>query len=76
MKTLTNIEKFEKALDEGRFTMTEELTMIELLVTKYNFISKSEYARKQEITPQGVVARLKRNNDPFIEMIGKLFIIN
>ena len=76
MKTLTNIEKFEKALNENKFTMSEELTMIKLLVAKYNFISKSQYARKQDVTPQGVLARLKRNSDPYIEMIGKIFIIN
>jgi len=76
METLTNIERFEKALNNGTFTMQEELEMINLLVTKYKFISKSEYARKEGVSPQGVESRLKANNDPFIKMIGKLFIIN
>jgi len=76
MKTLTNIERFEKALNNGTFNMKEELEMISLLVTKYNFISKSEYARKEGVSPQGVLARLKSKNDPYIKMIGKIFIIN
>ena len=55
--------------------MDEELGMIKHLVTKYNFISKSEYARIENITPQGVEARLKSNKDVYIKMIGKFFII-
>ena len=76
MKTLTKTERFKIALDNNGFTMQQELEMIDLLVTKYNFISKSEYARKEKVSPQGVLARLKSKNDPYIKMIGKLFIIN
>jgi hypothetical protein len=75
METPTNIDRFEKALNNGTFNMSEELQMIELLVTKYNFISKSEYARKEKISPQGVLSRLKSKNDPYIKMIGKIFIL-
>tara|TARA_R110000803_G_scaffold69058_3_gene131237 strand:+ start:1753 stop:1983 length:231 start_codon:yes stop_codon:yes gene_type:complete len=75
METPTNIERFKDAIANGKFTMTEELTFIELLVTKYNFISKSEYARREGISPQGVISRLKSKHDPYVEMIGKLFII-
>ncbi len=76
MKTLTKTERFKISLDNNGFTMQQELEMIDLLVTKYNFISKSEYARKEKVSPQGVLARLKSKNDPYIKMIGKLFIIN
>ena len=76
METLTKTERFKIALDNNSFTMQQELEMIDLLVTKYNFISKSEYARKENVSPQGVLARLKSKNDPYIKMIGKLFIIN
>jgi len=75
MEKLTILQRFEDASNNGKFTITEELTFLEILVTKYNFISKSEYARKEGISPQGVEARLKSNNDPYIKMIGKLFII-
>lgn len=75
METPTKLERFVNASNEGRFTMDEELGMVKHLVTKFNFISKSEYARLQGITPQGVQARLNSRNDPYIEMIGKLFII-
>lgn len=76
MKTHTNIERFKKALYNGTFTLKEELEMTDALVTKLNFISKSEYARKEGVSPQGVMSRLKAKNDPYIRMIGKLFIIN
>ena len=75
MESTENIDRFRKAVVNGKFTITEELTFLEILVTKYNFISKSEYARKEGISPQGVEARLKANNDAYIKMIGKLFII-
>ena len=75
MEKLTILQRFEDASNNGNFTMDEEIGMIKHLVTKYNFISKSEYARSKGISPQGVEARLKANNDPYIKMIGKLFII-
>ena len=76
MKTPTNIGRFKNAVENNKFTMTEDITFIDLLVTKYNLISKSEYARINGISPQGVESRLKANNDPYIKMIGRLFIIN
>lgn len=76
METPTNIERFKNAVENNKFTITEELTFIDVLVTKYNFISKSEYARLNGISPQGVEARLKAINDPYIKMLGKLFILN
>tara|TARA_R110000772_G_C13179450_1_gene427897 strand:+ start:516 stop:746 length:231 start_codon:yes stop_codon:yes gene_type:complete len=76
MKTPTNIERFEEALKDNKFTITEELTFINLLVAKYKFISKSEYARQKRISPQGVNSRLKSTNDPYIIMLNKLFIIS
>jgi len=75
MEKLTILQRFEDASNNGNFTMDEEIGMIKHLVTKYNFISKSEYARSKGISPQGVEARLKANNEPHIKMIGKLFII-
>ena len=74
METPTKLERFVDASNNGAFTMDEELGMFEQLITKYNFISKSEYARINKITPQGVEARLKANNDPYLKMIGKLLV--
>lgn len=76
MKTLTNIERFKNAVNNGTSTMDEELAFIEVLLTKYNFISKSQYAKKEGITPQGVEARLKAKNEPYLFMLGKFFIID
>jgi len=75
MESTENIKRFKKAIDSGRFTMTEELEMTKILVTKYKFISKAEYAKINKISPQGVEARLRANNDPYLKMIGKHFII-
>lgn len=75
METPTKLERFVSASENGKFTFDEELGMINHLLTKLNFISKSKYARINNITPQGVEARLKSKNEPHIKMIGKLFII-
>ena len=75
METRTNIERFKYSLDKGNFTMNEELTFIDLLLTKYKFISRREYAIKEGITTQGVMSRLKSKNDPYVKMLGKVFII-
>tara|TARA_R110000782_G_C14555460_1_gene385512 strand:+ start:156 stop:386 length:231 start_codon:yes stop_codon:yes gene_type:complete len=75
MERSTILQRFKYASNNDKFTMDEELGMIKHIVAKYNFISKSEYARKESISPQGVDARLKSNNEPYIKMIGKLFII-
>jgi hypothetical protein len=76
MEKLTKLRRFIDASNNRKFTMDEELGMIKHLVSKYNFISKSEYARLQKISPQGVEARLKSTNEPYIKMIGKLFILD
>jgi hypothetical protein len=75
METPTKIERFRNAVKNGKFNFDEELAFINILLSKYNFISKSEYARIEGISPQGVEARLKSKNDPYIIMIGKIFII-
>ena len=76
METLTNKEKFKKAVEEDKFTMDEELYFMTILVDKYNPISKSEYAKKEGISPQGVESRLKSKNDPYIILMGKIAILN
>ena len=75
METRTNIERFKYSLDKGNFTMNEELIFIDLLLTKYKFISRREYAIKEGVTTQGVMSRLKAKNDPYVKMLGKVFII-
>ena len=75
MENPTNIDRFKKAVESGKFTFDEELTFIKILVAKYNFISKSEYSKIQGVSPQGVEARLKSKKDPYLKMINKLFII-
>lgn len=74
-KSMTVIEKFDKAIKLNQFTITEELEMINLLVNKYNFKSVSEYARKESISQPAALKRLKTGKVMFIEMIGRKFII-
>lgn len=76
MGSTDNIRRFKNAVEKNKFTMQEELTFIEILVTKYNLLSKSDYAKKEGISPQGVEARLKAKNDPYIYLAGKLLILN
>jgi hypothetical protein len=74
MKTTENIERFRRAVENDRFTMFEELQMAKILLEKYSFISLSQYAKKEGVTPQGAMARLKAKNDPYILVMGKVMI--
>lgn len=74
-KPLTALERFKKAIDINRFRMDEELEMINILVNKYNFMSVSEYARKENISQPAALKRLKGGKVMYVEMIGRKFII-
>lgn len=74
-KPATVVERFKKAIDLNQFLMNEELEMISLLVNKYNFLSVSEYARKENISQPGALKRLRSGKVMFVEMIGRKFII-
>lgn len=74
-KTENVIDRFEKAIKLNRFTITEELQMLNLLVNKYNFKSVSEYARQEKISQPAALKRLKGGKVMYVEMIGRKFII-
>jgi hypothetical protein len=75
MKTTENIERFRRAVENNKFTMFEELQMTAILLEKYNFISLGQYAKKEGVSPQGAMARLKAKNDPYIPVMGKIMIV-
>jgi hypothetical protein len=50
--------------------MSDELIILDHLVNKFNFISQSEYARLNGITPAGAKKRLDSGKEPIIT-IGK-----
>lgn len=76
MKSTENvIDRFRKAINVNRFTITEELEMMNILVNKYNFKSVSEYARQENITQPAVLKRLSKGRVMYVEMIGRKFII-
>ncbi|WP_435415889.1 hypothetical protein [Polaribacter aestuariivivens] len=72
---MTVTEKFEKAINVNQFTITEELEMLNLIVNKYNFLSVSQYARKEKISQPAALKRLNTGKVMFVEMIGRKFII-
>ncbi len=73
--TSTVLQRFKKAIDNNTFNSHEELEMINLLVNKYNFLSVSEYARKESISQPAALKRLKTGKVMFVEMINRKFII-
>ena len=79
MKTSNNAtsheERYIKASNNGKFSYQTELKILNHLVNKFNFISKSEYARREGISVAGVPARLRAKNEMYVEMIGKTFIV-
>jgi hypothetical protein len=72
---ITAVERFRKAIKVNRFLMDEELQMMAILVNKYNFISVSEYARKEKISQPAALKRLKTGRVMYVEMINRKFII-
>lgn len=74
-KSMTAVERFKKAIDVNRFRMDEELNMLDILVNKYNFMSVSQYARKEKISQPAALKRLKTGKVMYVEMIGRKFII-
>jgi hypothetical protein len=72
---ITAVERFRKAIKVNRFLMDEELQMMAILVNKYNFMSVSEYARKEKISQPAALKRLKTGRVMYLEMINRKFII-
>ena len=73
---MTTIERFDLALKYDKFTIYEELEMINLLVKKYNFVSVSDYAKLNGISQPAALKRLQNGKVMYMEMIGRKFIIN
>ena len=69
------IDTIEKVIDSNQLTITQELKILNQLVNKYNFVSPSQYARKENISQPAALKRLRSGKVMYIEMIGKKFII-
>jgi len=74
-KSMTVTERFKKAIDVNFFRMDEELEMISILVNKYNFLSVSQYAKRENISQPAALKRLNSGKVMYVEMIGRKFII-
>ncbi len=72
---MNTIDSIKKVINDNHLTMDEELNILNLLVNKYNFLSVSEYARKENISQPASLKRLKSGKVMYVEMIGRKFII-
>jgi len=72
---VTVIDRFKKAIDVNQFNMDIELEMLNHIVNKYNFLSVSQYAKKENISQPAALKRIKKGKVMFVEMIGRKFII-
>ena len=69
-------ERYIKASNEGKVSMTDELTILEHLVKSFNLTTQSDYARKEKITPAGVNKRIKDGKLMTSQIGGVIFIVN
>ena len=72
--TMTVIEKYEKASNSNRFTMADELEILNFIVNKYNFKSVAKYAKENNISNPAALKRIKTGKVMYIEMIDRKFI--
>ena len=69
------LKRFKDASEKGTFTMTEELNILSYLIERYKFITISEYARQNNITPAGVLHRIEQGGVMYILIGGIKFVI-
>lgn len=68
-------ERYIKASNEGRVTISDELLILEHLVKSFNLVTQSEYAREENITPAGVNKRIKEGKLATIKISSVNFIL-
>jgi len=77
MKNSSTIrDRYIEVSSKGELSYTDELHILNHLVNKFNPISLSEYARKENISLNGAKVRLKSGKVMYVEMIGKYFVID
>lgn len=68
-------ERFVSASEAGRFTMSDELNILNYLVCKYKLKTISNFAKFIKKTYQSVVKRLKNEREMTVIIDGEIFII-
>jgi len=77
MKLLENVaERYIESSNKGAINYTDELNILNHLLNKFNPISKSEYAKKHNISVPAVNGRIERGNVMFLKIIGRTFIFD
>lgn len=77
MKNSSRIrDRYIEVSSKGELSYTDELHILNHLVNKFNPISLSEYARRENISVNGAKTRINAGKVMYVEMIGKYFIIN
>jgi len=76
MENPTNIgDRYIKASETKGFSYKDELNILNYLLNKFKPLSKTEYAKRENISVPAVNDRLKRGKVMYIEMIGRTFIM-
>ena len=76
MKKSTNtIDRFKKVINDNRFTMTEELKMLSILVNKYNPMSITDLAKKRGVSTAAISKQLKKGKIMYLQFGSQKVII-
>lgn len=68
------IERFEKVINDNRFTYDVELKFMQILINKYNPMSISDLARKRKLSTAAISKQLKNGKVQYLEF-GSLKVI-
>lgn len=69
------LKRFTDASQKGTFSMDVELNILTYLVDRYKFVTLSEYARQQGISPAGALKRIEAKQVMYIKIAGTKMII-
>ena len=77
MELIENVaSRYIKVSNDGKVGYKDELEILEHILNKLKPISKSEYAKKENITIPAVTDRINRGKVMCIEIINKTFIFD
>lgn len=68
-------DRFLQLLEENKLFYSEELRILEVLLNRYCLLTISDYARKKNLTPNGVKYLIDHEKIATIEINGHVFII-
>ena len=60
-------------INQNELSVSEDLTIIELIFKKYNLMRLKDFASANGLTEQGVLKRANKEQQPFVELSGTKF---